>query len=329
MPELNILFTSVGRRVSLIRQFVKAHGDLGLGGKIFTTDLKSNAPASLVTDHFVQAPRIDSPDFIPFLLDLCKTQNIDLLFPLIDTELMPIAAHVQAFRDIGTTPVIADVEAIRISADKRSTADFFSNAGVMGPALLDAHRLLADDDASYPVLLKPAAGSSSIGVTKIMNRDELRFFNDYIEDPMIQEFVEGEEYTLDVLVDFSGLVRCVVPRLRIETRAGEISKGITVKNRAIMDATAKLVAQLPGAVGCITVQCFLTPSGDIKFIEINPRFGGGAPLAIEAGADYPRWLMEMHLGREPEIAFDGWQDGLTMLRYDDAIFVSADPEADR
>ncbi len=124
------------------------------------------------------------------------------------------------------------------------------------------------------------------------------------------------------MADFPGKVRCVVPRLRIETRAGEISKGITVKNPLLIAAGKTVVEALPGAVGCITVQCFLTPDDQIKFIEINPRFGGGFPLSFEAGADFPRWIIEMMLGREADISIDGWKDGVVMLRYDDAIFVT-------
>lgn len=126
------------------------------------------------------------------------------------------------------------------------------------------------------------------------------------------------------MVDFQGQVRCVVPRLRIETRAGEISKGVTVKNSALIAAGKKVVELLPGALGCITAQCFLTPNNEIKFIEINPRFGGGFPLSLQAGADFPRWIIEMMLGKDPEIAIDGWHDGIVMLRYDDAIFVTID-----
>jgi carbamoyl-phosphate synthase large subunit len=126
------------------------------------------------------------------------------------------------------------------------------------------------------------------------------------------------------LVDFDGKVRSVVPRLRLETRAGEVSKGMTVKHRGIMEATKKVAENLPGALGCLTIQCFLTPAEEIVFIEINPRFGGGFPLSIQAGADFPRWIIEMMLGRKSEIVFDGWQDGVVMLRYDDAVFTTAD-----
>lgn len=76
-------------------------------------------------------------------------------------------------------------------------------------------------------------------------------------------------------------------------------------------------------INCITVQCFLQPDGEIIFIEINPRFGGGYPLSYRAGADFPSWLMQLYMGEHPQVAIDEWEDGLAMLRYDDAIFVKA------
>lgn len=157
-------------------------------------------------------------------------------------------------------------------------------------------------------------------MTKIRNAEELKFFIRYVPDAIVQEFITGEEYKMDILVDPSGRVRSVVPRLRLETKAGEISKGVTVKNIDIINAGKKVVEALPGAVGCITVQCFLTTGGEIKLIEINPRFGGGIPLSIKAGANFPRWIIEMYRGRDIETITDSWVDGLVMLRYDDEIF---------
>jgi carbamoyl-phosphate synthase large subunit len=71
----------------------------------------------------------------------------------------------------------------------------------------------------------------------------------------------------------------------------------------------------------ITTQCFLTSSGGIKFIEINPRFGGGVPLAIEAGADFPKWILQQLIGQQPKIAADGFEDKLIMLRYDSEVWL--------
>jgi carbamoyl-phosphate synthase large subunit len=113
----------------------------------------------------------------------------------------------------------------------------------------------------------------------------------------------------------------VVPRHRIETRDGEISKGRTVKNSAIISEGRRLAEALPGAFGAITAQCFVTAQGEIRFIEINPRFGGGFPLSAAAGADFPGWLIRLATGEDPDIAIDGWRDGVTMLRYDEAFFL--------
>lgn len=322
MSKFNILFTSAGRRVVLLWHFKQSLKNLGITGSIVTTDFKKNAPASFIADAYEQVPHVNDLSYVAMLKDICKKHHINLIVPLIDTELHLISLHRQDFDAIGVTLLVSSNETNEICLDKRNTYNFFKSAGVQTPALLNPEEILADSEAKYPFLLKPADGSCSIGVTKISNTRELEFFKDYVPNAIVQEFVVGEEYTLDILVDFHGQVRCVVPRLRIETRAGEISKGVTVKNPALIGAGKKVVDSLPGALGCITVQCFLTPNDEIKFIEINPRFGGGFPLSIQAGADFPRWIIEMMLGREPEITIDGWQDGIVMLRYDDAIFVT-------
>ncbi len=116
-------------------------------------------------------------------------------------------------------------------------------------------------------------------------------------------------------------VRCVVPRKRIEIRAGEISKGQVVKHPRIMSEAAKLVEALGAGPGVITLQLFLTKDGGVKFIEINPRFGGGVPLSIKAGANFPKWILQELLGRKPNIRFDGFRDNLIMLRYDGEVWL--------
>lgn len=324
MSKFNILFTSAGRRVALIRNFKKSLSSLGLSGSIVTTDLKKNAPASFIADCGEQAPGVTDPNYIAILKDICKKHQIKLIVPLIDAELHILSLHKQDFEALGMTVLVSSNETNQICFDKKNTYKFFKNAGVQTPEILNVEKITAEAEAKYPFLIKPADGSCSIGVTKIRNARELEFFKDYVSNAIVQEFVVGQEYTLDILVDFQGQVRCVVPRLRIETRAGEISKGVTVKNPALIAAGKKVVELLPGALGCITVQCFLTPDNEIKFIEINPRFGGGFPLSFQAGADFPRWIIEMILGKARDIRIDGWQDGLMMLRYDDAVFVTKD-----
>lgn len=322
MDNFNIMFTSVGRRVSLIRHFKHILQSMRLPGKIVTADMQKNAPASFIGDVRELIPRVTEPKYIEAVKEICLKHNIRLLIPLIDTELQILADHKQDFAAIAVTVLVSTPEVNEICFDKKKTYQFFKNIGVATPRQFAPEQDYADVNVEYPLFLKPVNGSCSIGATKIRNFKELQFFMDYIPNNIVQEFVTGEEYTADVLVDFNGRVRSIVPRLRIETRAGEISKGITIKHSAIIAECKKVVESLRGAVGCITVQCFLCANGDIKFIEINPRFGGGFPLALKAGADFPRWIIEMMLGKHVWGAIDDWQEGVVMLRYDDEIFVA-------
>jgi len=324
MSDFNILFTSAGRRVSLIHCFRTALDTLGLSGKLVTADLQNNAPALFVADVREKVPRVNDPTYIPCLKEICRRHDIRLVVPLIDTELHLLAPHRAEFADMGVTLLVSSAEVSTICFDKRRTGEFFHSIGVKTPAILDPEVILADLDSNYPFLLKPATGSCSVGVTQINNSSELEFFRKYVSDPIVQELIQGHEYTLDILVDFAGKARSVVPRLRIETRAGEVSKGLTVKNPAIIEAGRHVAESLPGALGCITVQCFLTPDGEVVFIEINPRFGGGFPLSAAAGADFPRWIIEMVLNIYQDRPIDDWQDNLAMLRYDEGIFVNGD-----
>ena len=138
---------------------------------------------------------------------------------------------------------------------------------------------------------------------------------------MVQEFIDGQEYTCDVFVGINMRAQCVVPRKRLEIRAGEVSKSQVVKHPKIIEQAARLVETLQAGPGVITLQLFLSPDDEISFTEINPRFGGGVPLSIKAGADFPKWILQEITGRRPKVKFDGYKDRLIMLRYDDEVWL--------
>lgn len=323
IKEFNILFTSGGRRVSLVKHFKNTLNSLGLKNTIVVTDSTRTASASFVADFSELVPSVISDNYISSLLDLCKHYSIKLLIPLIDSELYLLSCNITEFERVGTTVLVSAPDVILCCEDKRNTFDFFKAEGFKTPELLDIDTVLAEGRDVYPVLLKPAVGSASVGVTRINNPKELEFFRNYVSEPILQDYQVGQEYTVDVLVDFKGKVCSVIPRLRIEARAGEVSKGMTVKNTDIINASRQVVQALKGALGCITLQCFLTGRGELIFIEINPRFGGGIPLSIVAGADFPRWIIEMMTGKEAGFPYEEWKDGVVMLRYDEAVFVTS------
>ena len=70
----------------------------------------------------------------------------------------------------------------------------------------------------------------------------------------------------------------------------------------------------------ITVQLIKNGGNKIHIIEINPRFGGGVPLSIKAGANFPKWILQQLIGVKPRIKMDGFKDELIMLRYDSEVW---------
>lgn len=320
-----VLFTSAGRRVALIRHFKKTFPLLNMTGRIVGVDVSPDAPALHEVDAAHLICRIDEPDYIDSLVSLCAQEQVRLLFPLIDTDLMKLAQNRDDFAQAGTNAVICDSELIDVTVNKYKTHDFFKNLGIDTPQIFELENDFKDD-YRYPLLMKPLDGSASKGVFKINSKKELSFFREYVTRPILQEYVAGEEFTLDMLYDFQGTLRCIVPRRRIEVRSGEVSKSVIDMDPAVMEAGWNLGNQLRGARGVINVQCIRTTEGRVSFIEINPRFGGGTPLSLHAGADFPRWLLQMACGDDPGDVREAFEPDMYMLRFDDAVFLRGLPQ---
>ena len=211
-------------------------------------------------------------------------------------------------------------DVVDICQDKRKTYRFLVRNGFDTASTASVRSALSNKKLNLPFFLKPSDGYASRGTAVVKNRKELSFFAKRIPNCIVQEFIKGTEHTCDVYVDFNMKVRCVVPRKRIEVRAGEVSKGQIVKDRYIMNESARLVERLGAGPGVITLQLFLTEDDRVKFIEVNPRFGGGVPLSIKAGANFPKWLLKELLGKKANISSDGFKDNLIMLRYDGEVW---------
>ena len=135
----------------------------------------------------------------------------------------------------------------------------------------------------------------------------------------MQEYIEGTEYTIDAFLDFESNLITAVPRVRIATRSGEIAKGIIKKDREIIEDIRRLMDKLK-PIGHITVQCKKTKRG-IEYIEINPRFGGGAPMSIMAGADSCENLYRLLRGEKLKYN-EKYRENLTFLRFDQSIMLN-------
>ncbi|MEC4008531.1 ATP-grasp domain-containing protein [Myroides odoratimimus] len=315
----NILITSAGQRVSLVRAFQKELKKVSESGKVYTVDLNPIlAPACHVSDGYKSVPRVTDSTYIESLLTICKEWNIKLIIPTIDTELAVLSTHRDLFLNEGIIPIVSSETFIAACRDKRIINEFFVERGVEIPKPIDKNNLL------FPLFIKPYDGSLSKDIFLINNEDELTEYHMTNPKLMFMEYVapnEHDEYTVDCYYNKENILCCAVPRKRIFVRAGEINKGVTEKNELLQFIEEKL-GFIEGAIGCLTMQFFFNQiTKRIIGIEINSRFGGGYPLSYLAGANYPGWIIKEYIENKSVNYFDSWEDKLLMLRYDDEVLV--------
>lgn len=319
---VNILFPSIGRRVELLRAFRRAYQELQLEGTLVGTDIDPLASALQETDTYYLVPRTDDPDFVPTITAICKREEIALIFPLIDPDIPVLAGGRERIERTGARVVVVPETVARVTADKWATYSFLKNIGMDTPCSwlpedLDPTQLV------YPVFIKPRFGSASKHTFKVHNEHDLELFIGYVEMPIIQEYLDGPEITNDVICDLKGRVLGVVSRQRIEVRWGEVAKGVTVFDPVITDGCIR-IAKAMQAIGPITVQCIMK-NGQSFFIDINARYGGGAPLGIAAGVPSPQWYLSLAAGRKVDPPpLGSYQTGLYISRYDQAFFLSSE-----
>lgn len=319
MSSIRILFTSVGRRVELMQAFKAAARELNAPVEIYGADIVDDAPALFYCDQSLIVPRIREPEYIPELLRICKEKRIDALIPTIDTDLLLLAKNKSLFAEIGTKVLIAAEDKVQLCRDKRLTADYFIKCGLKSPKPIDDYTLYS---AGFPAFIKPKDGSSSINAYKVNNAEELKSYASMIDDYIVQPFIEGNEFTIDVFCDFDGNPIFITPRERVAVRSGEVLKTKIFQDDVMIEECKRLLLDYRPS-GAITIQLIKQhESGDNYYIEINPRFGGGAPLSIKAGADSAKAFIRLLMGQSVEYVHKAAKDGSVFSRFEQSILVN-------
>ena len=282
---------------------------------LIAVDVNPLASGFFMTDKYYIVPRADAPDFTSTILRICKKEKIKIIIPTFSFELPIFAKNKEIFEKEGIKMAISSCETFKITEDKIETNKYFKKWKIPSPEVY-TEKDFRKRKIRFPIIIKPIKASGSKNVNKVNNWDELVFFKKYISNSFIQEFVEGDEYTIDGVSDLYGKMISASPRIRLETKGGLAIKSIIVKDNKLVDYTKKIVEGFK-IMGPFNIQCF-KKGKNINFIEVNSRFpSGGLPLTVKAGLNIPLILIKLILGEKinkPKI-----KSGLVMTRYWDAI----------
>jgi carbamoyl-phosphate synthase large subunit len=316
---MNVLITSAGRRVSLVREFQFEVNRRFGKGKVFACDLNPQlSPACQISDGYFQVPPVDHNNYIEKLTNICLENKIGIIIPTIDPELLIFANNKVKLLEKGIRVIISDPTFISMCRDKRLTHQFFDEYGITRAEDIDM------EHPSYPIFVKPFDGSCSVGTFLIQDKAGLVTLD--LGDPknMYLEYFDQSahnEFTVDMYYNRKSELTCCIPRRRIEVRSGEVNKGVTQKNFLVTYIYEKLKL-VPGVFGCINLQVFVNVhTQKVIGVEINPRFGGGYPLSYFAGGNFPKWIIDEYIDGINIEYSDKWEDKLLLLRYDEEVII--------
>ncbi|HQF39443.1 MAG TPA: ATP-grasp domain-containing protein [Opitutaceae bacterium] len=309
---MNVAILSASRKVWLVQAFQRALTAVG-GGRVWALDCDGHAAALQAADAAELSPRSDAPEFVDWLLLWCRRERISLVVPTRDAELPVLATAAERFLRAGVRVVVSPPEALAECLDKRRFAAACAALGFATP------REYGDPaSAQFPAFVKPRVGQAGRGTARIESAEALARHGFDPATEVLQEFVADPEFTIDVFIDWDGRLVSAVPRRRVRVVDGESVVGCTVRDEVLAAAAGRLAQRL-GLRAHVTVQAFRGPES-IRFIEVNPRFGGGAALGFAAGCPTPEWLVRLARGEGIEPRLGNFEAGLWMFRHTTDLF---------
>ena len=310
--DTNILFLQARRRIELLSAFRSAFSERGYNARFIATDIDDMDPISYSCDKALRLVDGSKACFIADLARICNTEAVDLIIPWQDTDIQALAEHRSV---IDTRVLMPPVTTVKTCIDKKATKKVLQEAGISTPGSYPN-----ESSVEFPAIIKPFNGAGSVNVYKCHDLEELRVFKRRI-DPvpaLIEELVEGTEFTIDCFAGRDGRLVSACPRRRVKTRGGEVLNSATTEDTTLT-GIAERICQTLDFQGPFNFQAIKTAEDQYKVTEINPRFSGGCTLSIAAGWKAPVWtidlLEEKNSSESGPITFE-----LFMLRYHSAIY---------
>jgi carbamoyl-phosphate synthase large subunit len=321
-PPGNILITSAGRKVPLLIRVKEAAAKFSPNIKVFSGDLSANSIAHHLSDGILEMQKLDE-NSLEYIIENCRALGISHIIPTRDGELEFFASNRKALMYQGIKTMISDHAAVEICLDKLRFAEFCVQSEL--PCIPTFEFLPADATGKWVVKERFGAGSLSMGLN--LELDAARAHASALSRPVYQPFLSGmQEFSADMYVDSKGSFKGSVIRTRDLVVNGESQISTTTTNHALDEVCHQLARKLP-FYGHIIVQAFADEMGNVKLIEVNPRFGGASTLAVEAGLDSFFWFLIEASGGE----LDGHQflsragKSLRLVRYPADHFQTLNP----
>jgi carbamoyl-phosphate synthase large subunit len=307
-----VLFTCAGQRVDIVTAFKAA------GATTLAADANPLAPALYQADRLAVVPTVGDAAYLRAIVDLVRAHAVDVIVPLHDLDQLKLA---RARGELDAIVLLPDAEVVERMRDKYLAHRFFEARGIGSPLTWLPDELPAA--VPFPVLVKERYGYGSRNLYPAADEEELDFFLKRTPvSSIVQATCAGNEFSIDVLCDFTGRCLNAIPRTMIESKGGESIKGRTIDDADLIELGRHVAEAFP-AKGPATIQCFRDPDGTYRVTDVNPRFGGAFPLPLCAGSRYPELVLALVDGKRVEPRVGEFRAGVVMTRFPSSVCLTA------
>jgi carbamoyl-phosphate synthase large subunit len=305
---------------------------------VLATDMSRNSAGLYLADSFRITSSMSSPDFIPQLVDICRDERIEMVIPVLDGDALKLSSAREQFNAVGTVVACNSPQTIERANDKLLSYKVCQEANIRQPQLYSGPQSISEAD--LPVLVKPRRGVSGRGIIRFDTVDQLRATKDATDDSLWQQFIPGDEYTVDTFSKPSAGDFIAVPRLRRVVKAGQMVQGETVLDPEIIEFAGKCCDAFDTVdVACVQIIRHAT-TNELYFVEVNPRYGTGVSLSIAAGVFFPQLQYSKNVSGKPPLphanpfiaglqVFRFWQEVYLYPGQESAVIGHSAPRAQR
>jgi len=292
--DINVLIPGAGGAAGI--NTIKSLRLSNFKGKIIGIDSASYSAGFYLSDAHCVVPKASDARYRAVLLALVQKININVILPTSGFDIVPISKAQKKLEKKGVVVYMSDQPTIDVCTDKRKTYKKLRNI-----VPLPTTYQKPEDIASFPIFLKPAIGKGSVNSYVCSNQKSVLAYKTFFRKPFImQEYLPGTEYTVDVLFDTNGAMITAVVRERIRTDSGISTVGKVVAYPEIVKKATRACKALK-VKGPATVQFKKNTKGEPVFIEINPRLGGGTIISTLSGVNIPRLIVDGITGNKLNI----------------------------
>ena len=281
-------------------------------------------------DEKVISPLIYDERYIPFLIDYCQKNAIDIVISLFDIDLLMLARHKKEFEEVGTKVIVSEPQIVEVCNDKWKTYNFLKDNGFNAPlSFLKMDEVIdkiAVGELSYPIVVKPRYGCGSISVAIAHDEEDLRYLtkkankdiaSSYLKyesavtekKVIYQECLKGQEYGADIINDLHGETQNVIVRKKLAMRSGETDIAQLVDEPIIKDTLLRL-GSYTKHIANMDCDVFLV-DGVPYVLEMNARFGGGYPFSHMGGCNWPKAIVDWVKGKKVDMSVISAMTGIT------------------